>query len=127
MKGLITVPAPWHGLWTSWRSLSLVFRRPKSEAWLLCALKADPYQYCAGLESLSGNDASPNSAKKRLEMLLQDLDRSSSELSSMVESGDIDPRRIDMESFNRFKDRLMEVVKAMGRSAAGQQRLPSPF
>jgi len=38
--------------------------KPKSEAWLLCALKEHPYQHCHDLETLSGNDASPNSVKK---------------------------------------------------------------
>ena len=40
--------------------------KPKSEAWLLCALKENPYQHCASLEDESGNDASPNSLKKQL-------------------------------------------------------------
>ena len=41
--------------------------KPKSEAWLLCALKANPYQHCIGLENESGNDRSPNSLKKQLQ------------------------------------------------------------
>lgn len=38
--------------------------RPKSEAWLLCALKPQAYTHCDSLEDAPGNDASPNSLKK---------------------------------------------------------------
>jgi len=38
--------------------------KPKSEAWLLCALKNKPYESCEKLEDRSGNDDSPNSLKK---------------------------------------------------------------
>jgi len=41
--------------------------KPKSEAWLLCAIQQPPYQHCAALENLPGNDDSPNSAKSKLE------------------------------------------------------------
>ena len=44
--------------------------KPKSEAWLICALKRDPYQVCERLEARSGNDQSPNSLKRELEQLL---------------------------------------------------------
>lgn len=40
--------------------------KPKSEAWLLCAAKTNPYVACAQLEHLPGNDSSPNSAKGKL-------------------------------------------------------------
>ena len=40
--------------------------RPKSEAWLLCALKVHPYQHCDLLEDAPGNDHSPNALKARL-------------------------------------------------------------
>lgn len=40
--------------------------KPKSEAWLLCAAQPG-LQNCEPLESVSGNDASPNSAKAQLE------------------------------------------------------------
>lgn len=46
--------------------------KPKSEAWLLCAMKAkSPYQHCAALEQASGNDDSPNSLKSQLNVALQ--------------------------------------------------------
>lgn len=45
--------------------------KPKSEAWLLCALKHN-YQYCDCLEAQSGNDNSPNSLKRQLADHLND-------------------------------------------------------
>jgi hypothetical protein len=72
--------------------------KPKSEAWLLCAAKPNPYQNCADLEnSLSGNDASPNSAKKQLGKILPDT--SASGLKTWMETA-LDIDRIDMPSFN---------------------------
>jgi hypothetical protein len=44
--------------------------KPKSEAWLICALKKRPYQDCNDLEDRSGNDKSPKSLKKELAKLL---------------------------------------------------------
>ncbi|HEX05203.1 MAG TPA: hypothetical protein ENH10_08645, partial [Bacteroidetes bacterium] len=38
--------------------------KPKSEAWLLCAVKSTPYQHCKTLENESGNDNSTNPLKK---------------------------------------------------------------
>jgi hypothetical protein len=88
--------------------------KPKSEAWLLCALKANPYQHCADLEdSLSGNDNSPNPAKAQLDEILTAAGKEVGDLSQMVEDGEIDPGRIDMPSFTRFRDRLVEVTRAM--------------
>lgn len=88
--------------------------KPKSEAWLLCALKANPYQHCADLEeSLSGNDKSPNPAKAQLEARLTQLGKEVTDLSEMVKDGAIAPERIDMPSFNRFRERLVEVTQAM--------------
>jgi len=90
--------------------------KPKSEAWLLCALKSQPYQRCETLEdSLSGNDHSPNPAKDQLEVLLSEQNRSVADLPEMVAQGVIDPGRIDMPSFNRFRARLEEVTRQMIR------------
>jgi len=43
--------------------------KPKSEAWLLCALRNKAYENCQKLEDRSGNDDSPNSLKKELDAL----------------------------------------------------------
>jgi hypothetical protein len=88
--------------------------KPKSEAWLLCALKPQAYQNCANLEdSLSGNDNSPNPAKEQLERILATRKRTVSDLAKMVEDGTIVPGRIDMPSFQRFRFRLEHVARAL--------------
>ena len=88
--------------------------KPKSEAWILCALKEDPYRSCVGLEtSLSGNDNAANSAKKQLEERLQALGKTIHDLADMVTNGPISPDSIDMPSFNCFRDRLKSVTHAM--------------
>jgi hypothetical protein len=85
--------------------------KPKSEAWLLCALKTQAYQGCADLEeTLSGNDHCPNPAKQQLDMRLQQLGRNFGDLNEMVKDGTIDAHQIDMPSFTRFKKRLEDVV-----------------
>jgi hypothetical protein len=76
---------------------------PKSEAWLLCALRQQqPYQHCQSLEDASGNDASPNSLKAQLAAALGEHPGASL-LASLVEQGRVDAHRIDMPSFNQFK------------------------
>lgn len=88
--------------------------KPKSEAWLLCALKVDHYQNCNQLElTLSGNDNSPDSAKDQLDCELNRLGKSVGDVVGMVSEGIIDPERIDMPSFNRFRERLKEVTLGM--------------
>ncbi len=84
--------------------------KPKSEAWLLCALKTNPYQRCASLEDRSGSDKSPNPLKKELAQLFQGELPSRETLCSMVNDETIDATRIDMPSYNKFKKRLLEVL-----------------
>jgi hypothetical protein len=48
--------------------------KPKSEAWVLCALRRRPYQGCEKLEDRSGNDKSPKALKKELADILGDVD-----------------------------------------------------
>ncbi len=82
--------------------------KPKSEAWLLCALKKRPYQGCDALEARSGNDNSPNSLKKELAKLLDD-EVTPEVLCKQVEKAfDID--KIKMPSFVAFRERLEEVI-----------------
>ena len=83
---------------------------PKSEAWLLCAVKDEPYQHCQQLEELSGNDNSPESLKTRLAHAL-DEKNSSEELSQMVQAKEIDIDQINMTSVVAFKIRLNEVMQ----------------
>lgn len=88
--------------------------KPKSEAWLICALRSNRYQGCESLEDESGNDNSPDNLKGQLEAILGEPAHREL-LRQMVADGRIDPHRIDMPSFNRFKERLLAVV--LGRPA----------
>jgi len=79
--------------------------KPKSEAWIICALKADPYVGCDPLEDRSGNDRSPNSLKGELERLLGEP-ATRELLLSKIEDGSIDCHRITMPSFLSFRASL---------------------
>lgn len=83
--------------------------KPKSEAWFLCALKAQPYQRCNDLENEPGNDRSPNSLKGQLEARLG-APGTADVLNEKIDEGDIDPRRIDMPSFNVIKTRIADLI-----------------
>ncbi|NNM84382.1 MAG: hypothetical protein HKL96_01290 [Phycisphaerales bacterium] len=91
--------------------------KPKSEAWLLCALRANPYQNCAGLENRSGNDASPNSLKGELAQLASALDVVHLAVDVVqwscqkIESGDVDPEKINMPSFTAFRNALKSALQ----------------
>jgi hypothetical protein len=83
--------------------------KPKSEAWLICALKSNPYQGCDALEDRSGSDRSPKSLKKELENLLgkqptRDL------LCDKIRTMAVDIDKIKMPSFNAFRERLEKVI-----------------
>lgn len=84
--------------------------KPKSEAWLLCACKPQPYQHCAQLEDESGNDRSQNPLKDQLEVAL-DGNSATADLVDAIQSGRIDPLQIDMPSYNQFRTRLDEVMQ----------------
>jgi hypothetical protein len=86
--------------------------RPKSEAWILCALRDPPYSNCDQLESRSGNDASPNSLKRELETLHGTLP-TREELYEMVTTARFDVEKIGMPSFTTFRDRLRDVAAAL--------------
>lgn len=82
--------------------------KPKSEAWIICALKYK-YQHCDVLEERSGNDNAPNSLKHELALHLDAApDRQS--LCEKVASREIDVDRIEMASFKSFRERLEEVI-----------------
>lgn len=89
--------------------------RPKSEAWLLCALKPEsPYQHCAALEQASGNDDSPNSLKMKLDAALQGQ-TSADELAETAKDGNIQWENIDMPSLDVFKHRVEAVLNLIIR------------
>jgi len=84
---------------------------PKSEAWLLCAVKPrSPYQHCGVLEAMSGNDKAPNPLKDQLEAALGEYP-SAERLSEMVRGKQIDVSRIEMPSLQEFKDSLSLAVQ----------------
>lgn len=83
--------------------------KPKSESWLLCAVEKD-YQGCAVLEDLSGNDASPKSAKKRLAGILGEEPTAETQ-AGLIRDGEVDPARIDMPSYNAFRDALHDALR----------------
>ena len=87
--------------------------KPKSEVWLLCALQQVPYQNCARFEEMSGNDASPSSAKAALAEALNALGYGGIGHSELVQNGYVDPKHIAMPSFDRFRSRLEVVARQM--------------
>ena len=80
--------------------------KPKSEAWLICALKDRPYENCQRIEERSGNDDSPNNLKDELES----FGLSHNEINEMIQNGEIDIDKIDMPSFEYFTDRLKALL-----------------
>ena len=84
--------------------------KPKSEAWLLCALKDNPYQHCIQLEDVTGNDKGVEPLKEQLAEVLNGKD-SVEDINQMLRDKSIDIERIDMPSFVVFKEKLDSVVK----------------
>ncbi|WP_310485297.1 hypothetical protein [Chamaesiphon sp. VAR_48_metabat_403] len=83
--------------------------KPKSEAWVLCALR-NKYQNCGKIEDESGNDDSPNSLKQQLEEYLGESG-SRMLLNDKIDAGEIDLNQIiDMPSLTAFKNRLDDVL-----------------
>lgn len=83
--------------------------KPKSEAWLLCATKDNPYQHCAALENESGNDKSDNPLKSQLSMSLNG-NIGTENIKQLILNREIDIIRIDMPSLNAFKADLQNAV-----------------
>lgn len=86
--------------------------KPKSEAWLLCALNQPTEAEAINLENKSsGNDDSPKALKKQLAKLLGDDATSRPKLVELVEDGKITPEMIDkMPSFKTFRQDLESVL-----------------
>jgi hypothetical protein len=79
--------------------------KPTSEAWLLCALRKNPYLGCVALEDRSSNPHSPHSLKGELDKRFGHPP-TREELCELVTNGGIDHSRIAMPSFNAFRQRL---------------------
>lgn len=87
--------------------------RPKSEAWLIGA--ASPLRLqCSELEDLPGNDASPHSAKSRLDATLG-RHLSAEELCEWLKGHPVDApctqRLSTMPSFKAFHDDLTDAIR----------------
>ncbi|WP_153305887.1 hypothetical protein [Desulfogranum mediterraneum] len=94
------------------RGVSMV-PKPKSEAWILCALR-DGYQQCEKLEqALLGSDRSSNSLKKQLkEFLGEPANRT--HLLEKMENGQLEMARVTMPSMEAFKERCRQVMDSLG-------------
>lgn len=98
---------------------------PTSEAWLLCGLKATPYQSCEALETtVSASDKSPNWGKKLLAEAIAPIEVSGTALADMVRERRIDALRIEMSSYTEFKKRLEAVVAQMVRGTPPAPQSP---
>ena len=87
---------------------------PTSEAWLLCGLKTSPYQNCAALETeVVASDKSEHWGKKLLAEAIEARKLNRKTFGELVSEGHVDTHRIDMPSFNVFRERLVEVLALM--------------
>lgn len=86
--------------------------KPKSEAWLLCATKDDPYIGCSRLENASGNDNSPDPLKKQLDDAMSNYP-SGATIEDLLIDKKIDINKIDMPSFNEFKNELERILSTL--------------
>lgn len=92
--------------------------RPKSEAWLMCPLQANPHTNCGRFEDLPGNDISPHNAKALLESELNRHQIVYDDIADRITSGVIDVchNGMDaMESYRLFREDLIQVAQAMLR------------
>ena len=84
--------------------------KPKSEAWLLCAV-ANGYQHCQALEGLPGNDDSPYSAKKQLQAALGGDASTEAQLNWLQAHGfDHEAVAANMPSYQQFKTSLAAAI-----------------
>ena len=89
--------------------------KPKSEAWLLCAV-ANAYQHCQKLEALPGNDDSPHSAKMQLQAALGGDASTEAQLNWLAEHGfDHQAVAADMPSYQQFKASLAAAIDEVRR------------
>lgn len=85
--------------------------RPKSEAWILCAIQ-NGYQHCARLEdTLSGNDDAPNSAKMQLDEAMEHASGSQDQV-NWIRENDFDVAALahEMESYREFSLCLKQAL-----------------
>ncbi|MFZ4214678.1 hypothetical protein ACOZB2_25120 [Pantoea endophytica] len=88
--------------------------RPKSEAWLLCAIRNN-YQHCARLEdTLPGNDDAPNSAKQQLDEAMGNASSRLEQVLWINENG-FDGAAVagEMESYRSFSLDMQRALRSL--------------
>jgi hypothetical protein len=86
---------------------------PKSEAWLLCAAKDDPYRDCQQLEQLSGNDRAPEPLKDMLSAALDGKNSAQEVREWLFERPYDHESACQMPSFQKFKEDLLVAVRSV--------------
>jgi hypothetical protein len=114
-----TPSADWSAKWTSIEQGFLraenprgvpMLPKPTSEAWLLCAAQAHPYQNCSRFEELPGNQASPNHPKNELDKAFG-VHKNAAEFCEWLSEDPFDlDRASSMPSFRWFRARLNTVL-----------------
>lgn len=95
--------------------------KPKSEAWLLCAGQIASHSH-AVLETISGNDDSPNAAKRQWAVFMGSPPTAEQEADwCTVHPGDWQ-NLLTMPSFKAFHDRFHEVATAILRQPMTSMR-----
>jgi hypothetical protein len=86
--------------------------KPVSEAWILCAIyrKENPNRNCNDLENRTHGKGSEHTLKYELEKMLKKMPPTRELLNEKIQSGEINVDDINLPSFNRFKERLTQVL-----------------
>ncbi len=79
---------------------------PKSEAWLICALKNNSYQHCEQWDKRSGTYDSPDNLKDELKAILVTIGKEYNNINEMIKNEEIDIYKIKMPSFDYFLKKL---------------------
>ncbi len=117
-------PGMWHSKWKAMVGGFLRSRldergvpmlpKPKSEAWLLCAAKPHPYQHCAALEEMSGNDNSPRDIKEALKVAHGSQLSGTQHVDWLAEHGyDDEAAAAQMPSLQQFRERLHTTMTTL--------------
>ncbi|MGR7827646.1 hypothetical protein ACU6XK_16485 [Klebsiella aerogenes] len=88
--------------------------RPKSEAWMLCAIR-NGYQHCAILEdTLPGNDDAPNSAKQQLDEAMAHVSSGQDQV-NWIREHDLNVTALanEMDSYREFSLDLKRALDSL--------------
>jgi len=92
--------------------------KPTSEAWFICHSATPPYQHCQLLEtSLAGNQVSEDRSPKT--HLARILGKQRLVRDDLIEiARNVDVERVDMPSFNQFREDIQKTVESIFGAAA---------